>query len=206
MENIEPATTYLVVSNHQSITDIPLISRLPLTLKWVAKKSLFDVPVTGWMMRMAGDIPVDLRNPKNKQEVLNTANKCLQQNCSVLFFPEGRRTSDGRLNRFGRGAFELAVSTKTPVLPIVIDGLYQVLPSAQWKFRTTERIRLRVLPPVETNGMAIKDAEYLRERIRFKMLQQLSAWRNQPEEQIDGVLLEARENKTDEKVDCPLFY
>ena len=66
----DPRHPYVVVSNHQSNADIPLISRLPWEMKWVAKKELFDVPVLGWEMLLAGDIPVDRRDAESRAPVL----------------------------------------------------------------------------------------------------------------------------------------
>ncbi|MFO1530352.1 MAG: lysophospholipid acyltransferase family protein [Kiritimatiellia bacterium] len=90
--NLRPGICYLVVCNHQSLADIPLLARMPFPLKWVAKKDLFRVPVTGWIMRMAGDIPVSRGVPGNREAVLARAGEYLREGVSVLFFPEGRRT------------------------------------------------------------------------------------------------------------------
>ena len=73
-----PRRPYVVVSNHQSNADIPLISRLPWEMKWVAKKALFDVPVLGWEMRLAGDIPVDRRDAESRATVIVRARAALR--------------------------------------------------------------------------------------------------------------------------------
>jgi 1-acyl-sn-glycerol-3-phosphate acyltransferase len=94
---------YIVVSNHQSVVDIPLISCLPWEMKWIAKEELFRVPVVGWMMRLAGDIPLD-RSYRNGAQALLRAKSYLQQKCPVMFFPEGTRSVDDRVHAFTDGA------------------------------------------------------------------------------------------------------
>lgn len=120
--DIDDRRPYVMVCNHLSQADIPLISNLPWEMKWVAKKELFDIPIVGWMMKLASDISVDRRAPDRKEATFKMARHYLSHNCSVIFFPEGTRSLNGKLNAFTRGAFELAIREQIPVLPLVIDG------------------------------------------------------------------------------------
>ena len=167
----DPDKAYIIVANHQSIADVPLISNLPGEVKWVAKDMLFNVPFTGWMMRMAGDIPVHLRDP-DKTAILHKPEKYLQQGFSVVFFPEGRPSINGCIGRYSRAAFEVAAKTGIPILPVVVDGLHLLLPMNSWKFGNQTEVRIKALPPIETAGLTIKDAGSLREKVRFAMLNQ----------------------------------
>lgn len=178
---------YVVVSNHLSNADIPLISNLPWEMKWVAKKELFDLPVLGWMMKLAKDISVDRKNSSQSISVFKTCVSMLDQNVSVMFFPEGTRSRSGKLNRFTRGAFDLAIRTNTPVLPIVIDGTQNCLPKTSWVFERSENIRLKMLEPVSMDGYGKKDAEQLMKDVRQAMIRQLSDWRGVPESEVDGM-------------------
>ena len=182
----EPRRPYVVVSNHQSNADIPIISRLPWEMKWVAKAALFNVPLLGWMMRLAGDIPVDRKDRQSRSLVLVTAREYLRKRCSVMFFPEGTRSRDGRVRRFSNGAFLLAINEQVPVLPLAIDGTGDALPSDGWKFGRAEAIRLKVLDPVPTTNLTPDDAGTLREEVRRRIVEQIAAWRGVAAEAVDA--------------------
>lgn len=184
----DPRHPYVVVSNHQSNADIPIISCLPWEMKWVAKVELFNVPLIGWMMQLAGDIPVDRKSKRSGAKALITGRQYLQDQCSVMFFPEGTRSHDGRVHRFTDGAFRLAIKTQAPVLPLVLDGSGDALPTQSWKFGTAPKIRLKVLPPVPTTGLSAADTEALREQVRGLIIAQLAAWRDVSPATLDAAI------------------
>lgn len=186
-QSIDPRRPFIVVSNHQSHADVPLISRLPWDMKWVSKSEVFEVPVVGWMMRMARDIPV-YRKSKNKKAItMKNAQKAISERCSVMFFPEGTRSKDGRLIRFTDGAFILAIKNQLPILPLVIDGSSDCLPKNDWVFRKISHIRLKVLEPIETAGMTMDDLAELRDRVRRIIIQQVAEWRNVDPSEVDSL-------------------
>lgn len=178
---------YVVVANHQSLTDIPLLSHLPVNMKWVAKASLFQVPVLGKLMTWNGDIPVDFTSPNRKKTVLEQTTACIEGGSNVVFFPEGRRSADGRVHRFYDGAFELAIKTGVPVLPVALDGLWDFLPSHSWRFAGARTIRLKVLKPIETTDLSLRDTAWLREKARGRMLGQLARWRGVSSDRLDAL-------------------
>ena len=177
---------YVVVSNHQSLADIPVISRLPWEMKWVGKAELFRVPVLGWLMRLADDIPVDRKDPASRASVLQRAQEKIEHGVSVMFFPEGTRSLDGRLKTFYDGAFALAVEAGVPVLPLAIDGAMDALPKHGWQFSRVD-VRLDVLPPVPTAGLTEADVPALRDRVREMILNHIAAWRELPAESVDAL-------------------
>ena len=182
----DPRRPFVVVSNHQSNADIPLVSRLPWEMKWVAKKELFEVPLLGWEMRLAGDIAVDRRDPESRARVLQRARAVLATRCSVMFFAEGTRSRDGRVKAFQDGAFRLAIETQTPVLPLAVDGTMDALPKHGWVFgRAT--CRVHVFPPVETAGLTMADVPALRERVRQTIVDEVAAWRGTTPESVDAL-------------------
>lgn len=183
--DINDRNPYVMVCNHLSQADIPLISNLPWEMKWVAKKELFNVPVSGWMMRLAGDICVDRKAVMRKRSTLKQGTGYLQKNCSVIFFPEGTRSRSGKLNKFTIGAFELAIKNQVPILPLVIDGTQECLPKKSWKFGIAKDIRLKVLEPVDTKSLSEDDIAELRDNVRSAILAQLSEWRGVPKSEID---------------------
>lgn len=177
---------YVVVSNHQSNADIPLVSRLPWEMKWVGKKELFEIPVLGWEMHLVGDIDVDRRSGESRARVLQRARAVLATRCSVMFFAEGTRSRDGRVKAFQDGAFRLAIETGTPVLPLAIDGTMNALPTQGWTFgRAT--CRVHVLAPVETAGLTLADVPALRTQVRQAIVDEVASWRGVPPEAVDGL-------------------
>lgn len=183
---LNPRRPYVVVSNHQSHADIPLVSNLPWEMKWLAKIELFRFPVIGWMLKLAGDIPVDRNDRRQGVTVLRTAAHYLRGKCSVMFFPEGTRSHDGKVHKFNEGAFRLAIKERVPVLPLVLDGSYDCLPKHSWRFGRPADIRLKVLPPVPTENLHTGDTAALCEHVRQMIIAQLSQWRGVPAEEVDG--------------------
>ena len=186
-EGVDDRKPYVMVCNHLSQADIPLISNLPWEMKWVAKKELFDTPVMGWMMKLAGDISVDRQAPDRREQTFQQAKYYLSQNCSVMFFPEGTRSRNGKLNRVKGGAFDLAIREGIPILPMVIDGTQNTLPKRSWKFGVAKHIKLKILDPISTEGLDKSDTRKLTQKVRQDILKQLSEWRNKEVEQVDNM-------------------
>jgi len=185
---IDDRAPYIVVSNHLSNADIPLISNLPWEMKWVAKKELFDIPLLGRMMKWASDISVDREASNRRVEVFKQCSYFLDKKVSVMFFPEGTRSRDGRLKRFTMGAFDLAVQKDIPILPLVIDGTQECLPKKTWVFTKDVYVNLKILDPIIPNQSAGEDPIKLMERVRQQMLEQLSEWRDEPITRIDATM------------------
>jgi 1-acyl-sn-glycerol-3-phosphate acyltransferase len=179
-------TPYIIVCNHLSQADIPLISNLPWEMKWVAKKELFEVPVVGWMMRLAGDISVDRSASDRREATFKQARFYLERDCSVIFFPEGTRSRNGKLNRFAAGAFDLAISEGIPILPMVIDGTQNTLPKKSWKFGVAKQIKLKILDPVDTSSYTREDIKNVSKLVRSRIAEQLSDWRHLPVKEVDN--------------------
>jgi 1-acyl-sn-glycerol-3-phosphate acyltransferase len=183
----DPRNPYVVVSNHQSLADIPLISHVPWEMKWVAKEELFRVPFVGWMMKLAGDIPLNRKSARSGARALLQASRYLQKRCSVMFFPEGTRSPDGRVGRFNDGAFHLAIRSGVPILPLAVDGSSQCLPKSSWRFGRRQDIRLHILPPVATEGLTAGDASALRDTVRRQIIGTVAAWRGVAEDVVDSL-------------------
>ncbi len=161
----DPRHPYVVVSNHESFADILLISHLPWEMKWLSKAELFRIPVLGWMMSLAGDIPIRRGVGPSALEAIERCKAVLRRHVSVMIFPEGTRSATGRMLPFKDGAFRLAIEAGVPVLPLVVAGTGTALPKKGWKMgRATAEVR--VLEPVPTEGLTPADAAGLRRRVR----------------------------------------
>lgn len=164
----EQGGPFVVVANHQSMLDIVLLSRVPEEMKWVAKQELFDVPWIGWMMRLAGDIPVRRGDVGSGGAAMERAGAYLGRGMSVMMFPEGTRSRDGRMLTFKPGAFRLAIRAGVPILPVVVSGTAPGLPKGGLAVAPCDAVA-RILPPFSTEGLTEADAGALRTRVRNAM-------------------------------------
>ena len=109
-----------MVSNHESFVDILLISHLPWEMKWLSKKELFRLPVMGWLMRLAGDIPLKRGFGPSTIEAMAKCREALANRVSVMIFPEGTRSATAEMLPFKDGAFRLAIDAGVPILPLAV--------------------------------------------------------------------------------------
>jgi len=168
-----PRNPYVVVSNHESFVDILLISHLPWEMKWLSKKQLFRVPFAGWLMSLAGDIPLVRGDKASAQRAMDTCAEYLQKRVSVMIFPEGTRAADGELRQFKDGAFRLAIETQVPVLPLAVSGTKEAMRKHDWRFGRADA-EVHVLPPVSTDGLDLGDVDALRDLVRTQIADQLA--------------------------------
>jgi 1-acyl-sn-glycerol-3-phosphate acyltransferase len=177
-ENIHPNQVYVIVSNHQSFADIPVLSHLKLDTKWLGKAELFRLPVLGWMARMAGDVPIQRSDRRKGATAMLRCARYLRQRCSVVFFPEGTRSPDGQVLPFNEGPFQLAIREQVPILPLVVEGSGAALPRNSWIFGATQDIHLRILEPVSVDGWTTKQVPALRDAVRQKIVDELDRLRS----------------------------
>jgi len=147
LERIEPGCNYIIVSNHRSYTDIFTASwSIPLDFRWLAKSSLFRIPLLGLAMRLCGYIPVERERSVSALKSLDKTKDTLLKGKSVWIFPEGTRTPEKELGKFKRGAFILAKDTGIPLLPVVLANTDRVF--LRPLVIRPRLVRVLVLPPV----------------------------------------------------------
>lgn len=161
----DPRHPYVAVSNHESLADIFLISHLPWEMKWLSKDSIFRIPVMGWLMRMAGDIPVTRSKRSSRAEAIELCRDRLGRKVSVMIFPEGTRSRTSELLPFKDGAFRLAIEAGVPILPMAVAGTRNAMPKGTILFDRA-RAEVRVLEPIPTEGLSLADLPALRDRVR----------------------------------------
>jgi 1-acyl-sn-glycerol-3-phosphate acyltransferase len=161
----DPRKPYVVVSNHESFADILLISHLPWEMKWLSKAELFRYPVMGWLMRLAGDVPVKRGFGPSAVEAMAKCREILARKVSVMIFPEGTRSTTMELLPFKDGAFRLAIDTGVAILPLALHGTGPALRKHDWRISRSTAV-VEVLSPVETAGLTPADVPALKERVR----------------------------------------
>jgi 1-acyl-sn-glycerol-3-phosphate acyltransferase len=165
LERLELSRTYVFVSNHQSIYDIPVVfASLPFQLRIIAKESLGSFPFLGWHLRRTGHLLVDRRNP-DRAGILRKWKTLVDDGLSLIIFPEGTRSRDGVVAPFKAGSFLLAVEAQLPLVPVSIDGSRFVMRKGRL-MTCPGHVRLVVHPPIETTGRSVRDARSLAERVR----------------------------------------
>ena len=166
LEHLDPAKSYILVANHLSLMDIPMLyGWLPLDLKWIMKKEVRNIPVIGIGTAMLGHIFLDRSNHDAAIRELQQLKAHLQPGTSILFFPEGTRSRDGRLHAFKMGAFHLARDLDIPLLPISIRGTDALLtPDGMDLHPGTAEMSIHPAIPVEE--VRASSGEQLRDRAR----------------------------------------
>ncbi len=190
----DPRRPYVAVANHESYADIFLLSHLPWEMKWLSKKAIFRIPVMGWMMRMAGDIPVARGSVRSRAGALDQILDRLDKRVSVMILPEGTRSTTDKLLPFRDGAFRAAIEKQVPVLPIAVAGTRNAMAKHSMRFNRARAVA-RVLEPVPTDGLGMEDVATLRDRVRAMIQQARDELRR--ELGLDGQAGGSGEGRTD---------
>jgi len=152
LERIDPAGPYIFMCNHQSNFDIPvLLGRFEVQFRWLAKAELFNIPLFGRAMRSVGYISIDRSNRTSAIESLASAAVTIRKGASVMIFPEGTRSRDGRIKSFKKGGFVLSVDAQVPIVPLIITGTFPIMPKGSLLIRP-QAVFIDVLDPVPTAG------------------------------------------------------
>ena len=158
-KKIDPATVYVMVSNHQSGADILVLFKLHRHFKWVAKKGLFLIPFIGWNMGLNGYISIERSRGRSKLQMIDRAADSLRAGNSVILFPEGTRSRDGKLQPYKTGAFRLALETKSPILPIVLKETHRAIKKGGLLIYRNNKVKLVVLDPIPYSSFQHLDSK-----------------------------------------------
>ncbi|MCH2170355.1 1-acyl-sn-glycerol-3-phosphate acyltransferase [Myxococcota bacterium] len=173
-DKIRPDATYVMVANHQSLLDILVLFRLFTHFKWVSKVENFRVPFIGWNMRMNRYIQIKRGKKESVVKMMRHCRDTLEAGSSIMMFPEGTRSATDQLARFKTGAFELALDTHRPILPILVIGTADALPKRGFVLRGRHEIRVTILEPIEYENFAGSSANELTLRVREQLNQALT--------------------------------
>jgi 1-acyl-sn-glycerol-3-phosphate acyltransferase len=167
LDRITPGTTYIFVSNHQSIYDIPVIfSSLPYQLRIIAKASLARFPVLGWHLKRGGHLFVDRRHP-DPGGILKRWRALVSEGLSLIIFAEGTRSADGTVARFKGGSLLLAIQAGLPIVPVAVEGTRHVMKKGRLRTEPGD-VTLVIHDPIQPPALASptpRDAKALADRI-----------------------------------------
>ena len=166
LENLTPDKTYIFAANHQSQFDIlTLQGYLKFNFRWLAKKELFQVPIWGTAMKKAGYIPIDRSRGRQALKSLDEAAKRIADGTSVIIFPEGTRSRDGKLQPFKAGGMVLAIKAGVDLVPVAISGTHEVLAKGRLMLHPGN-VLIRIGKPVPTTDYRTNQKHELARRLQ----------------------------------------
>ncbi|HHT29641.1 MULTISPECIES: lysophospholipid acyltransferase family protein [Petrimonas] len=165
-EHLDPRQSYVFVANHQGAFDIFLIyGFLNQNIKWVQKASLRKIPLVGLASEMAGHVFVDNSSAAARVNTIKEAEKKIINGVSIMLFPEGARTRTGKMGRFKRGAYQIAYDLKLPIVPLTLNGPFDVMKRGSLRLNPN-RLELIIHKPISTENLSEEDIPALIEETR----------------------------------------
>ncbi len=171
---LDPARPYVFMGNHASMVDIwAVFIAVPVSLRFIAKKQLGQIPLFGWAMRAGRFIFIDRQNPAAARRSIQEAARRIKGGQSVVIFPEGTRTRDGSLGAFKKGGFHLAIDAGVDIVPFAVEGTRRLMPRGS-PFIRSGVVRLQIDEPISTAGLGAADREALVARVRARIAAMLA--------------------------------
>jgi 1-acyl-sn-glycerol-3-phosphate acyltransferase len=167
LEHVDPKTASVFMPNHLSFLDGPMmVMVIPQNVRVIVKKSVFATPVLGWAMLHVGCVPVDRKGVSGgKKSIEKAARLMKERGYSFMIYPEGTRSLDGKLQRFRRGGFFLAIAGGAPIVPVTIRGTFELMPKGRFGAKRGT-VSVVFHPPVPVDGYSVGDMEGLIEKVR----------------------------------------
>jgi len=174
LDHIDPGASYVFVSNHLSYMDTPVaLANIPVQFRFLAKRGLFQIPFLGQHLSRAGHIPVPREDPRAAVKTMQIAAETIKQKkISLLIFPEGGRSADGVLRPFKEGGVYIAIRAGVPIVPMALIGTRAILPYGGGIVQPGA-VTLRILEPIETAQLTLKDRAAVTEHVRHLISHQL---------------------------------
>jgi 1-acyl-sn-glycerol-3-phosphate acyltransferase len=172
-DKLDPEQAYVFTPNHRSHVDIPALMEALPSVRFAAKRELFDEPVLGTAMRALGMIPIDRENPALAKRALEEAAAKLGTTVSVVIFPEGTRAPAGQMLPLKGGAFVFAITQQVPVVPVALHNTAQVMPAHGYLTILGGRVVVEILDPIPTAGLTFEDRHHVKERAHAALTQAL---------------------------------
>ena len=165
-ENILMKEPQIFMANHQSDFDILIVlAHLPGQFRWIVKKELFNIPLFGTAMRNAGYIEIDRQNHIKAMMSIDKAARKIKEGKSVMSFPEGTRSSDGKIKPFKQGMFHLAIMSGVPIVPVSIIGAREIMPKRSLRIKPG-KVTMVIDKPIDVRGYSIENRQDLIDRVQ----------------------------------------
>jgi 1-acyl-sn-glycerol-3-phosphate acyltransferase len=175
-EVLDPGKRYILVSNHHSYFDIPCIfAAIRQPIRFMAKVSLFKIPIFGWSLARAGFIPIDRKNRRTAVKSFDLAAERIRRGNTIVIFPEEGRSRHREMRPFQRGAFLLGIKSQLPMVPVAVDGTYDVFRVGAKRI-TPGKVTVRIGTPKVTEGTSLRDKERLASESRAEIEQMLGVF------------------------------
>lgn len=169
LDNIDKNQACIYIPNHLSFFDIfSLLAYLPVNFKFILKEELMRLPVFGWAVKKAGYISIDRSSPSKARQTFKQAVKAIRSGRSLVIFAEGTRSKDGALQPLKKGAFQLAIASSSPIVPIAIKGSNDILKKGDFRVRSGV-IHIQVGQPISTKGYNTKSTSDLIEAVTVSL-------------------------------------
>jgi 1-acyl-sn-glycerol-3-phosphate acyltransferase len=162
-ENVQKNVPYVICSNHQSYLDIVLLYHVKTYFKWISKKEIYRLPLVGQLLLLHGDVTITRGAASSAKKMLRDCSENLKKGTSIMVFPEGTRSKNGRVGSFKEGAFTLAKMNGVPILPVVIDGTRSY--SAGGWLNARQLFQVTILPQIPATEVAATDVRALQEKV-----------------------------------------
>lgn len=170
LEHVDRDGPQIIMTNHQSVVDIgALITVLPVSWRFVAKRELTWIPFFGWALGLSDQIIIDRGRRERAVASLRRAAERVRGGRNVIIFPEGTRSPDGTLRAFKSGGFHLALQAQVPIVPATVSGSHLLTPKGSLRIESG-RVKVSFAPPIATAGLDVEDREALKERVRQAIL------------------------------------
>jgi 1-acyl-sn-glycerol-3-phosphate acyltransferase len=169
LDLIDPKQRYILIANHYSYFDIPCIfAAIPQPIRFMAKVSLFKIPIFGWALARTGFIPIDRKNRRTAVKSFDLAGERIRRGNTIVIYPEEGRSRERQMREFQRGAFLLALKSELPIVPMAIKGTYDVMRAGTMRV-TAGPVTITLTPPISTAGLSVRDKEKLSQESRARI-------------------------------------
>jgi 1-acyl-sn-glycerol-3-phosphate acyltransferase len=171
LERLDLSRTYVFMPNHSSFLDVLLVFvAIPHNFRFIVKKEFFSIPLVGLAVKSSAQIPLDRKNPRKGLQSIQQAADLLKKGVSIVVFPEGTRSRDGQINEFKTTLFVLPIRTRTPVVPVLIEGAFEALQRGSLLLKRCP-VKITFLDPVPADFLSDKDRALYAERVRQTLIE-----------------------------------
>lgn len=171
LERLDLGRPYVFMPNHSSFLDVLLVfAFIPHNFRSIVKEEFFSIPLLGLTVKSSGQIPLDRNSPRKGLQSIKRAAELLRRGVSIVVFPEGTRSPDGKIHEFKTTLFVLPIRTRTPVVPVLIEGTFEALRSGSVLLKHYP-VKVTFLDPVSADCFSDKDRALYAEKVRRRLIE-----------------------------------